>query len=113
MLSIESMENNQRRETDLKRQQKDFKLLATFIGVFCRGKHESPKGELCHNCAELLHYAKTRRLRCPLDPKPACKHCPAHCYAKAQLNAIRGVMAYSGRRLLLRGRLDLLWHYFF
>ena len=26
---------------------------------------------------------------------------------------IKEVMAYSGKRLLLMGRLDLLWHYFF
>jgi hypothetical protein len=93
--------------------QKELKLLATFVGVFCAGKHKRPKGELCRECAELLRYAKNRRVHCTVEPKPACKHCSAPCYAKAQLNAIAGVMAYSGRRLLLRGRLDLLWHYFF
>jgi hypothetical protein len=103
---ITPMENKQKLE-------KDIKLLATFIGCYCRGKHKTPKVELCPDCARLLSYARTRRQKCPLDPKPACKHCPTHCYAKAQLAAIREVMAYSGRRLLLRGRLDLLWHYFF
>ena len=110
---ITPMENNQKRQAELKSQQKDVKVLVTFIGVFCRGKHQSPKGQLCHDCAELLSYAKARRLNCPLDPKPACKHCPTHCYTKPRLAAIREVMAYSGARLLLRGRLDLLWHYFF
>ncbi len=107
------MENIRKREKDLKREASDVKVLETFIGVYCRGKHRSRKGELCHDCAELLGYARARRLRCPLDPKPACKHCPTHCYAKKQLAAIREVMAYSGARLLLRGRLDLIWHYFF
>lgn len=96
-----------------RRQEKDVKLLATFIGSYCRGKHKSPKGELCTDCADLLRYAGARRCNCPLDPKPACKHCPVHCYSKARREAIREVMGYSGRRLLLRGRLDLLWHYFF
>jgi hypothetical protein len=95
------------------KQEKDTRLLATFIGVYCRGKHQGRQGELCQECGALLDYARKRREKCPLDPKPGCKKCPVHCYAKAQRAAIREVMAYSGRRLLLRGRLDLLWHYFF
>jgi hypothetical protein len=94
------------------KQQKDIKVLATFIGIYCRGKHKSPKGELCPDCAELLRYTTMKREKCPLDPKPTCKHCPIHCYGKTQRAAIREVMAYSGRRLILRGRLDLLWHFF-
>lgn len=91
----------------------DIEVLSGFIGIYCRGKHRSARGELCGDCASLLEYARKRRSKCPLDPKPACKHCPIHCYAKDQRARIREVMAYSGKRLLLRGRLDLLWHYFF
>lgn len=98
---------------DKQRQEKDIQVLATFIGTYCRGKHRSAKGELCPECSELLSYAEKKRRNCPLDPKPSCKHCPIHCYGKVQRAKIREVMAYSGRRLLLRGRLDLLWHYFF
>lgn len=98
---------------DKQRQEKDIKVLATFISTYCRGKHRSAKGELCSDCSELLSYAEMKRRKCPLDPKPSCKHCPIHCYGKGQRAKIREVMAYSGRRLLLRGRLDLLWHYFF
>ena len=94
-------------------QEKDNKVLAAFIGCYCRGRHQSRKGELCQECRELSRYAMAKRQKCPLAPKPACKHCPVHCYGKAQREAIRAVMSYSGRRLLLRGRLDLLWHYFF
>ena len=108
-----AMKDSQQREKDDKRRQKDLKVLAVFIGSFCRGKHRSRPGTLCPDCAELLRYASLKRQKCPLDPKPACKHCPVHCYARTQREAIRGVMAYSGRRLLLRGRLDLLWHYLF
>lgn len=95
------------------KQEKDIVVLATFISTYCRGKHNSPKGQLCPECSQLLEYAKGKRQKCPLDPKPSCKHCPIHCYGKNQRAAIREVMAYSGRKLLLRGRLDLLWHYFF
>jgi hypothetical protein len=100
------MEEKQKRE-------KDHRLLETFIGVYCRGKHGTRQGELCQECAGLLEYARLRREKCPLDPKPECKHCRIHCYAKPQRAAIREVMGYSGKRLVLRGRLDLLWHYFF
>ena len=97
----------------LGKQEKDIRVLATFIGTYCRGKHKSRKGELCADCSGLLAYAQMKREKCPLDPKPECKHCHIHCYGKNQRAAIREVMGYSGRRLLLRGRLDLLWHYFF
>jgi len=103
---VASMENRQKQE-------KDIRVLETFIGCYCRGKHKSTKGEICPDCSELLRYARLKREKCPLDPKPTCKHCHVHCYGKAQRARIKEVMAYSGRHLLLRGRLDLLWHYFF
>jgi hypothetical protein len=68
---------------------------------------------LCAECREFLEYAMTRRLRCPLDPKPACKHCPVHCYRPGHREKVKEIMRFSGRRLIRRGRLDLLWHYFF
>ena len=95
------------------KQEKDIRVLESFIGVYCRGKHAGRKAELCRECAGLLDYARMKRKKCPLNPKPDCKHCPIHCYGKAQRASIREVMAYSGKRLLLRGRVDLLWHYFF
>ncbi|HEY5512085.1 MAG TPA: nitrous oxide-stimulated promoter family protein [Geomonas sp.] len=96
-----------------RKQEQDLGVLGTFVGTYCRGKHATHKGRLCPDCAELLAYAELKRRSCPLDPKPSCKHCHIHCYTKERRALIRDVMAYSGRRLLLRGRLDLLWHYFF
>lgn len=95
------------------KQEKDIRVLETFIDFYCRSRHKSPKGVLCGECSELLAYARMKREKCPLDPKPTCKHCHVHCYGKAQRARIREVMAYSGKHLMLRGRLDLLWHYFF
>lgn len=94
-------------------QEKDIRVLETFIGCYCRNKHKSAKGSLCAECSELLRYATMKREKCPLDPKPSCKHCHVHCYGKVQRAKIKEVMAFSGRHLMLRGRLDLLWHYFF
>lgn len=108
------------------RQKKDIRLIGKFVEVYCTGKHRGterspfalPEGmgerSLCPECASFLKYAITRRLKCPLEvEKPSCKHCRTHCYAKPQLAKVREIMAYSGRTLMLRGRLDYIWHYFF
>lgn len=108
------------------RQKKDIRLIGKFVEVYCTGKHRGaertslalPEGmgerSLCPECASFLTYAITRRLKCPLEAeKPSCKHCRTHCYAKPQLAKVKEIMAYSGRTLMLRGRLDYIWHYFF
>ncbi len=113
-------------ETTTTHQIKDIKLLGKFVEVYCSGKHKAaehspfvlPEGlgerTLCPECASFLKYAITRRLKCPLEAeKPTCKHCRTHCYSKQQLAKVKEIMAYSGRTLMLRGRLDYIWHYFF
>ncbi len=112
--------------TMTRHQQKDIKLIGKFVEVYCTGKHGRVEREafilpetlgsrtLCPECAAFLNYAVTRRLKCPLEgEKPTCKHCRTHCYAKQQLAKVKEIMAYSGRTLIMRGRLDYLWHYFF
>ena len=109
-------------------QQKDLRVLVTFTATYCQAKHGErtpfplpqelagafPRGvELCPDCRGFLAYALERRRRCPLDPKPSCKHCRIHCYSKEYRVRVREIMAFSGRRMILRGRLDYLWHYFF
>ncbi len=107
-------------------QKKDLKVLLTFVRVFCRARHSAlPRTEvaaegvvsgvlhLCADCAGLVAYALEKRRKCPLDPKPSCKHCHIHCYSKEYRSRIREIMSFSGRRMIMRGRLDYLWHYFF
>jgi predicted amidophosphoribosyltransferase len=96
----------------LNKHAKDRYVLEQFIGIYCRGKHRTKPDLLCPECADLLAYAAERLERCPRQPKPSCKHCPTHCYRPAYRDRIREVMRYSGKRLLLRGRLDLIRHYF-
>jgi hypothetical protein len=106
----------------------DLRTLATFIRVYCREKHgedvkriirmkdydlEELMGEtpiLCPACAQLLAHALTKRVNCPMHPKPACKHCPNHCYHPAYRAAIRDVMKVSGRHMVMNGRIDFLLH---
>jgi hypothetical protein len=109
---------------------KDLRLLALFIACWCKAQHDGAARELigndaallrlnraddrlCPECRQLLAYAIARRRSCPLNPKPVCKDCPIHCYQAEQRAKIRNIMRFSGRHLILRGRLDLLWHYFF
>lgn len=111
-------------------ERKDLKVLALFTAAYCRAKHSGAKSplhaaepelqelglerfHLCSECREFLDYAFARRIKCPLDPKPTCKHCHVHCYRPGHREKVREIMRFSGRHLILRGRLDLLWHYFF
>lgn len=113
-----------------RREIKDLRILALFTAVWCRKHHSAPRAPLpttdpalapvglerypvCAECATFLAYACERRLRCPLEEKPACKHCPVHCYKPVYRQRVREIMAFSGRHLICRGRLDLLWHYLF
>jgi hypothetical protein len=114
--------------TSARQLQRDLKLLARFICVYCRQRHPGVaktatrlKGcdlraihgsslHLCRSCQKLLAHAFVKRTLCPLDPKPACRKCPTHCYAPKYRTLIRDVMKFSGRRLVLRGRLDYLFH---
>ncbi len=111
------------------KESKDLRVLAQFTAVFCQARHSGEKSALrgntelaglkleryplCADCGDFLLYAIDRRRKCPLDPKPSCKHCQVHCYRPGHREKVREIMRFSGRHLICRGRLDLLWHYFF
>lgn len=99
------------------------------VGIFCRANHRgAPKTpfcadgvpfdigkkppELCAYCAELLDYGLKKLEKCPLDPKPACKKCPVHCYEPEYRERVRAVMRYSEPYLIRRGRLDLIFKFY-
>ena len=111
-----------------RKERHDLKILALFTAVYCRDHHRGrvitpctlpedladlQKYSCCEDCRDFLMYAIDRRLKCPLTEKPLCKHCTIHCYRKGHRERVREVMRYSGKALMKRGRLDLLWHYFF
>lgn len=112
------------------KQTDDLKVLVAFVAIYCREKHSReaqqelslPEGlagrfrkpvTLCSECAELVHHGILKRQTCPLDPKPSCKKCHIHCYSREYRAKIREIMAFSGKKQILRGRIDYLWHYFF
>ncbi len=107
---------------------KELQVLVAFISLYCKVHHQYQRTtlllaeidhsfrhgvQLCADCQGLLEHALEKRLKCPLKPKPSCKRCHIHCYSKEYRARIREIMAYSGRKMILRGRLDYLWHYYF
>jgi len=107
----------------------DLKVVVEFVSLYCQKKHSgrerliaelppelgimvSKDVYLCDDCSDLLSYGIRKREKCPIDPKPACKNCHVHCFSGEYRAKIKEVMAYSGRKMVLRGRLDYLWHYF-
>ena len=97
---------------------RDISILTSLIRVYCDNKHSSqnlqqPSEELnlCRDCQDLLEYAITRRRICPLNPKPMCRKCKIHCYAKEYRSKIREVIRFSGAYLIKHGRFDLIFHY--
>jgi len=111
-----------------KKEIKDLKILAWFTSVYCIDHHNDKREPLidlpeqldslrhyqyCSECRQFLSYAIERRLNCPLEERPVCKHCTVHCYRSDYREKVREIMRYSGKALIKRGRLDLLWHYLF
>jgi hypothetical protein len=77
------------------------RTVAEMIAIFCRERHASGGG-LCAECAELEDYTRARLEKCPYGKeKPTCVNCPIHCYQPRRREQIRGVMAFSGPRMLL------------
>ena len=112
--------------------QKDLRVLARFIEIFCANNHSSDNtksriqargraGEflkdvsirLCADCNKLLFHGVGKRIVCPYDPKPSCKKCPTYCFGDGYRERIKEVMRFSGAYLIKRGRLDLAIKYFF
>ena len=110
--------------------EKDIRILANFIFIFCRENHRAEikgvfpiKDEklrhtldnkdllLCADCDKLLSHGIAKILLCPYDPKPRCKKCETHCYAPSYRKRIRQVMRFSGLHLIKHGRIDLILHY--
>ena len=111
---------------------RDLGVLRLFVGRYCAITHHGERRqpfalelwgrevfahdaplELCESCARLLTHGVTKRVLCPQDPKPMCKHCPEPCYAGGYRARIRQVMRVAGWDLIAHGRIDLLWHYLF
>jgi len=79
------------------------KIVKIMIEIYCRKKHkkEAKENGICEECKELLEYAWFRSDKCPfMEKKTFCSSCKIHCYKPEMREKIRGVMRYSGPRML-------------
>ena len=60
------------------------------------GKYiEGSPVRVCLDCKRLLLHSASRRVLCPHDPKPECKHCKTPCHKGVYRDRIRQVMRFS------------------
>lgn len=86
-----------------RKRERESRVMAEMISLYCRDVHHTAKGSLCPECAALSAYAQKRIVRCPfMRTKTFCSVCSVHCYAPEQQEKIREVMRYSGPRILFR-----------
>ncbi len=81
------------------------------IAIYCHNRHRS-RDAVCPACFELLEYAHDRLQKCPYrGGKLSCRLCPTHCYNENMKERIRGVMRFSGPRMLFRHPVLALRHF--
>lgn len=80
--------------------QREIKTVSLMIDLYQK-RHPAP-AEDGERYTRLLDYAVNRLARCYFgEEKPACKHCPIHCYQPARRQEIKAIMRWSGPRMLL------------
>jgi hypothetical protein len=85
----------------LKKWEKETRLIPVMIKKYCKGVHKTKRGELCENCKALTDYALFRLEKCPFKVnKQFCSFCKIHCYKPEYREEIKKVMKYSGPRML-------------
>ena len=76
----------------------ELKTMYQIIGIYCRDKHHTPKGELCDECQDVWHYAERRLDACP------------HSYGPTYREKIREIMRYGGPRMLFVSPIQVIKH---
>ncbi len=95
---------------DEKRTQEKY-VMEKMMHLYCKGKHGTPKKQLCEHCAALLQYANDRTQHCPhMENKTFCSKCPTQCYKPEKREEIRQVMRYAGPKMLLHDPVLVIKH---
>jgi hypothetical protein len=77
---------------------REWKTVVAMVHIYCREQHGK---SLCDECQGLMRYISLRLDRCRFGPdKPTCAKCPVHCYQRDRREQIKGVMRFSGPRML-------------
>lgn len=78
------------------------KTVGKMIHIYCAAKHGTSHA-LCTTCAELHQYSQRKLSSCKYkENKPTCQKCSTHCYKPEMREKIRGVMRYSGLRMIFK-----------
>ena len=68
--------------------------------LYCKAHHDT---SLCQECKGLIGYAQQKLDRCVYgQDKPACKHCPIHCYKPDRRQQIQIIMRYAGPKMFFK-----------
>ena len=91
----------------------DLTFLARLVALYCEAHHgpaprrpvqahgrlgelwPAPPPECCADCARVLLHAGAKRLVCPHDPKPSCRHCTTPCQRADYREALGEVMRWG------------------
>lgn len=93
--------------------EREKKTIDKMIRVFCKGHHETNRGQLCAECTNFLSYALMRLEKCPFqEEKSTCGKCLVHCYQPHMREKAKKIMRYSGPRLIWKSPSLALHHVF-
>lgn len=108
--------------------EKEKKIVALMIGLYCKKKHVQPlpglgtdnsnlkihnSNSICSECKALLLYADARLDNCRFgEQKRACRYCPVHCYKPDMRERMRQVMRFSGPRMIFYAPFVAIRHLF-
>lgn len=114
----------------MNRIEKEKKIVALMIGLYCKKKHvQSLSGletdnsnlkihihnsnSLCPECKALLRYAEARLDHCRFgEQKRACRYCSVHCFKPDMRERMRQMMRFSGPRMIFYAPLVAIRHLF-
>lgn len=83
--------------------------VSKMIDLYCQTKHGNTN--TCDECKVLKAYSNKKLDLCIYkNNKPVCRSCPKHCYASQQREHIKGIMKFSGPRLLFTNPILAIFH---
>lgn len=95
----------------MERIEREKKVVAQMVEIYCRSHHKRKEDALCEDCRGLVEYAYQRLEHCPKgNRKTSCRKCEIHCYAPHYRDRIREVMKYVGPRMLFIHPLSAIRH---
>lgn len=101
------------KRTVQEKREKEKRIVSLMIGIYCHGRHKTPRGSFCPECEQLREYAHKRSDLCRfMETKTFCSKCSVHCYKPDMRDKIRTVMRYAGPRMIIYYPIEAVHHFF-